>query len=266
MSYISPSLTLLISAVKKAANSLNRDFSEIEKLQSSVKNHKEFVVASYGKIERALRNELGKIRPDYAIVNDSASLKGTCFVVSPLDGLSNFAHGIAHFAVSVAVCENGVITSAVVYNPANDELFFAEKGKGAYKEGFRNHERLRVSSRKDLPDALIATLVSYKKDIKEYFDLNNRLVSATDNIRVFGSVALDLAYVASGKLDAAVSLANQFSGFAAGLLLVKEAGGYIYDVNQKDIRTENLSEVMDSGNLIAVNAELGKKVFELLNK
>lgn len=264
MSYISPNLTLLISAVKKAANALNRDFSEIERLQSSVKNHKEFVVSAYGKTERALRAELGKIRPDYAVITDNTSAKGSCFLVAPIDGLSNFAHGVPHFAVSVAVCENNVITSAVVYNPANDELFFAEKGKGAYKEGFRNHERLRVSSRKDLSDALVATQVNYKKELGDYLALHNKIVAAADNVRVLGAVSLDLAYVASGKFDAAISLANPLNGFAAGILLVKEAGGYIFDINQKDVRSESLSEVMDSGNLVAVNSELSKRVFEIL--
>lgn len=267
MSYLSPTLTVLISAVKKAANNLNRDFNEIEQLQSSVKTHKEFVVASYGKVERAIRMELAKVKPDYPIVADNAPRpKGAYFIVSPLDGLSNFAHGIAHFALSVAVFENDTITAAVVYNPASDEMFFAEKGKGAYKEGFRNHERLRVSGRKELSDALISTLVSYNSDIKDYMHIHNAIVSSTDNLRIFGSAALDLAYVAAGKLDAAVSLGNKTADIAAGLLLVKEAGGYIYDINQKDIRSENLSAVLASGNLVAVNAAMNTKVFDLLKK
>ena len=153
MSYLSPSLTLLINAVKKASGSLNRDFSEIEQLQSSVKGYKEFVVASYTKVSKALQVELGKIHPDYALVSEAEKLGAhNCYIVSPIDGLSNFAHGIPHFAVSVAVYENNTVTASVVYNPATDCLYFAEKGKGAYKEGFRNHERLRVSSRRDLKE------------------------------------------------------------------------------------------------------------------
>lgn len=164
MSYLSPSLTLLINAVKKASGSLNRDFSEIEQLQSSVKGYKEFVVASYTKVSKALQVELGKIHPDYALVSEAEKLGArNCYIVSPIDGLSNFAHGIPHFAVSVAVYENNTVTASVVYNPATDCLYFAEKGKGAYKEGFRNHERLRVSSRRDLKEALVATLVNYNE-------------------------------------------------------------------------------------------------------
>ena len=256
MSYLSPFMTLLINAVKKAASPLNRDFSEIEQLQSSVKSYKDFVVSAYGKVDRALRTELGRIKPDFPIaVDGQPKPKGSCFVVAPIDGLNNFAHGIPQFALSVAVFENGAVTAAIVYNPASDELFFAEKGKGAYKEGFRNHERLRVSARRELSEALISTLVSYKSDVAEYIKLH-----------VLGAVSLDLACVAAGRFDATVSLGNKFSEIAAGLLLVKEAGGYVLDMNQKDIRTENLSLVLESGNLIATNAELSKKVYELVHK
>lgn len=267
MSYLSPFMTVLISAVKKASNPLNRDFSEVEQLQSSVKSYKEFVVSSYGKVDRALRTELGKIKPDYPIaVEGQPKPQGPYFIIAPIDGLSNFAHGIARFAISVAVFEKDTVTAAVVYNPASDEMYFAEKGKGAYKEGFRNHERLRVSARKDLSDCLVSTLVNYKSDVKEYFELHNAVVKATDNVRIYGAVSLDLAYVAAGKFDAAVSFGNKFSEIAAGLLLVKEAGGYVLDINQKDIRSENLNLVLESGNLIATNAELSKKVYELINK
>ena len=257
MSYLSPFMTLLINAVKKAASPLNRDFSEIERLQSSVKSYKDFVVSAYGKVDRALRTELGRIKPDFPIaVDGQPKPKGSCFVVAPIDGLNNFAHGIPQFAISVAVFENGAVTAAIVYNPASDELFFAEKGKGAYKEGFRNHERLRVSARRELSEALISTLVSYKSDVAEYIKLHDSVVRAVDNVRVLGAVSLDLACVAAGRL----------SEIAAGLLLVKEAGGYVLDMNQKDIRTENLSLVLESGNLIATNAELSKKVYELVHK
>lgn len=265
MAYLSPNLTLLTAAVKKAAASIDRDFNEIEQLQSSVNSIKDFVVRTYGKINRTLQTELGKIHPDYPLVAEASKIpsQGGCYLVSPLDGLANFAHGMPYFAISVAVYENGVITSAVVYNPALDNMYFAEKGKGAFKEGYRNHERLRVSGRKDLADAFIGTLVSYDKNISEYESIQKSIVAACDNIRVSGSCALDLAYVASGKLDAHVSLNNRLADFAAGLLLVKEAGGYVYDLNQKDIRTENLAQVIASGNIIASNANLGKKVCEL---
>lgn len=264
--YLSPRISLLINAVKKAASIMDRDFNEIEQLQSSVKGYKEFVMGTYGKVTKSLQIELNKIHPDYPIVSEASKLpsSGNCWLVNPLDGLVNFAHGIPHFAVSVAAYEGGVITEAVVYNPALDNLYFAEKGKGAFKEGYRNHERLRVSSRKDLSEALIGTLVNYDKKVSEYDELQKKIVAGCDNARISGSCALDLAYVASGKLDAHVSLKNALSDYAAGLLLVKEAGGYFYDMNQKDIRSEDLNAVIHGGDIVVTNAELGKKICELL--
>ena len=123
---------------------------------------------------------------------------------------------------------------------------------------------LSVSSLTSLQ--IISTLVSYKSDVAEYIKLHDAVVRAADNVRVLGAVSLDLACVAAGRFDATVSLGNKFSEIAAGLLLVKEAGGYVLDMNQKDIRTENLSLVLESGNLIATNAELSKKVYELVHK
>jgi len=267
VAYLSPRMNLLITAIKKAASSLDRDFNEIEQLQSSVKGYKEFVLGSYGKVNKSLQFELGKIHPDYPLVDEVNKLpsKGGCFLVNPIDGLVNFAHGIPHFAISVAIYENAKIVCGVIYNPALDSLYFAEKGKGAFKEGYRNHERLRVSARKELSEAIIGTLVNYDKSVVEYDKIQNRIVSACDNIRVSGSCALDLAFVASGKLDAHVSLKNRLADYAAGLLLVKEAGGYIYDINQKDIRSENIDLVIGSGNLVVTNAELGKKVCGLFS-
>ena len=263
---MSPQMSLLINAVKKASSSMDRDFNEIEQLQSSVRGYKEFVFGAYTKVKKALFAELGKIHPDYPIVEETAKipLSGACWLVNPLDGLVNFAHGIPQFAISAAKYEAKQITCAVIYNPALDNLYFAEKGKGAFKEGYRNHERLRVSARKDLNEALIGTLVSYDKSLDEYENTQRQIVKACDNVRISGSCALDLAAVAAGKLDAHVSLNNKIADFAAGLLLVKEAGGYVYDIHQKDIRSENLELVLKSGNLVATNAELGKKVCELL--
>lgn len=267
MSYLTANMNMLMSVVKKAASSLSRDFNEIEKLQSSVKGHQEFVAAAVKKVEGSLRVELGKARPNYAFAEDGKPQPNTShFIISPLDGVVNFAHGIPHFSISVTTVENGVITAAVIYNPATDELYFAEKGKGAYKEGFRNHERLRVSFRKDLPECVFSTLISYKDNIAEYNAVRDRIVPEVNSLRVFGAASLDLAYVAAGKLDATVSLGNSLSDIAAGILLVKEAGGSVYELNQKDIRSEDVAAVLASGNIIACNANLGKKVYDLINK
>ena len=255
MSYISTNLNFLMTAVKKVANSLSRDFSEIEQLQSSLRGHQEFAKAAYERVSKGLRAELQKSRPNYAVVigAEDVPVKAPYFLVSPLDGLLNFMHGIPYFAVSLAVVENDVVTAAVIYNPATSDMYFAEKGKGTFKEGYRNHERLRVSSRKEVVDALIGA-----KD--------TALQYSAAGIRANGCLSLDLVYVASGKLDAVVSTENTPDMIAAGMLLVKEAGGSVYELNQKDIRSEDLASVLASGNIIAANAILGPKVHKLLNK
>lgn len=154
---------------------------------------------------------------------------------------------------------------AVVYNPATDELYFAEKGCGAFKEGFRNHERLRVSARKELPSALTAASAGLPN-----FRLSSRCWRLCCTIReacgLAGSLSLDLAYVAAGKLDAAVGLQSARSELLAGMLLVKEAGGLIRDLHARDIRSENLPEVLASGNIMALNPNLNTVLHDLLNK
>lgn len=267
MSYLSPILNVLITAIKKAGNNLTRDFSEIEKLQSSIKGHNEFVVSAFKKVEKTLSFELSKAKPEYPLIKDNdARPNGPHFLVSCIDGMDNFAHGIPHFAISIAVCENDAITAGVIYNPATDELYFSEKGSGAFKEGFRNHERLRVSACKDLAGAIVSTEVRFKENVSEYKKINDAILGETGSVRILGSSALDIAYVASGRFDASVSLANSVSSIAAGTLLLKEAGGYVLEINQKDIRSENLNEVLKTGNIMAVNANLSKKVYDLLNK
>ena len=271
MSYLSANLNMLINAVKKASASLNRDFSEVEKLQSSVRGYKEFVASAIKKVENNLQVELSKSRPNYAFAeNNKPQPSGPHFIVSALDGVVNFAHGIPYFAVSVATYENGQITAAVIYNPATEDCYFAERGRGAYKEGFRNHERLRVSARKDLSECMISarTLPLHENDheIAAARKIQAQIVPQVNSCRNFGSTALDLAYVAAGKLDAVVSSGNMASEIAAGLLLVKEAGGAVYDIDQKDIRSEDLDLILRSGDVIACNANVGKKISDLLNK
>lgn len=270
MSYLSANLNMLVGAVKKATASLNRDFSEIEQLQSSVRGYKEFVASALKKVEKNLRAELSKARPTYAYAEEGKPQpKGPHFIVSALDGIVNFAHGIPYFAVSVAVYENGQITAGVIYNPATEECYFAERGTGAYKEGFRNHERLRVSARKELGESMISAKIISTTDneaeIAGCRKVLSKLVPEVNANRNFGAVSLDLAYVAAGKLDAVVGSNNMSSSLAAGILLVKEAGGCILDMAQTDTRSENLDAVLHSGNIIACNANIGKKISDLLN-
>ncbi len=264
MAYISPLLTSIVEAVKKSASSIDRDFAELEKLQNSIKSIKSFVFNSYTRLEQNLKAELSKIRPDIPVLTTADKITvHSYFAISPIEGIVNFAHGNADFAVSVALIENDSLICAVIYNPAKDETFFAQVGKGAFKEGYRNHERLRVSSTKELNNALIASSSSVEKDAKALSKIHAQILDLTQNLRISGSIALDLAYLAGGKFDASVSLNNHPCSIAAGILILKEAGGIVRALKQKDIRIEDLSEIYKQGHLVATNFNLNQKIFEI---
>jgi myo-inositol-1(or 4)-monophosphatase len=265
MAYISPMLTNIVTAVKKASVNLNRDFSEIERLQNSVKGSLDFTKIAFDKIEKGLKNELSKVMGQMPIilVNEKAPKEGLFLSVSGIEGLANFAHGNPEFAISAALMNGAVVLAGVVYNPARDELFFAEKGKGAFKEGFRSHERLRVSARSELEGALVAVKPTMGDTALSAGIINNAMALCGD-VRVSGSVALDLAYVAAGKLDAVIAPDSMLASIAAGVLLVKEAGGMALDMAQKDTRTEELLKVLNSGNLMASSFNLSQKIAKIL--
>ena len=264
MPYISPLLTNIVEAVKASAVMLDRDFAELEKLQNSIKGNKPFVMRSYTKVEQNLKLELAKIRPDLPVFTPSAKVVGTSyFAVSPIEGLINFAHGNADFAVSAALIENGAVICGVVYNPVRDETFFAASGKGAFKEGARNHERLRVSATKDLETALVSSTSGFLKTPAKLSKIHSAVLQKTGGLRISGSVALDLAYLAGGKYDALISLDNHICSIAAGIVLLKEAGGSVRDCAQKDIRSEDIPLVFQTGNIVASNFNLSQKIFEV---
>ncbi len=254
MAYISPNLTAIANAVKKTSTALTRDFNELEHLQNSVHNDGRFAQRSYEKVIKTLTEELAKFKPAYGVVcrsQDAIPASNNYFLISPIDGYTNFAHGNGAFAVSVAMVENGVITAGVVYNPVYDELFFAEKGSGAFKEGFRSHERIRVAGNKAAEKSLIACPADATV-------LQNAL-ALSPNVIVKGSTALNLAYLASGKVDVAIAKNALPQEIAAGILLIKEAGGYVLALGETDVRSEDLNKVLFSGNLIACNEALRQK-------
>ena len=265
MAYISPMLTNIVTAVKKASVNLNRDFSEIERLQNSVKGSIDFAKIAFDKIEKGLKIEFAKTMPQMPVVmiNDKTPKEGLFLSVSAIEGLINFAHGHADFAISAALVNGTTVLAGVVYNPARDELFFAERGKGAFREGFRSHERLRVASRQDLDGALVAVKPTMN-DVELSAKIVNNTLALTRDVRVSGSVALDLAYVASGKLDAVIAPESSLASIAAGVLLVKEAGGMALDMAQTDTRSEELPKVLNSGNLVAVSFNLSQKIAKIL--
>src|SRR5215831_16517817 len=230
----SPILNVMGNAALKAARGLIRDFGEVEQLQVSVKGPGEFVSTADLRAERTLRAELTRARPGYTMLfEEGGATAGTHernrWIVDPLDGTTNFLHGIPHFAISIALERDGEIVAGVVYEPTRDEMFAAEKGFGAYV----NDRRLRVSARRQLGDAVIGTGMPYGPRTGEpgYGDTLAAIMSATSGVRRMGAAALDLAYV------------------AAGLLLVREAGGYVSDL-------AGGHEMMTTGDVLAANDHL----------
>lgn len=232
MAVRSPLINVMTGAALKAARGLIRDFGEVEQLQVSVKGPGDFVSTADIKAEKTLRAELGKARPGFSfLMEESGSTEGQDehhrWIVDPLDGTTNFLHGIPHFAISIALERDGEIVAGVVYEPLRDEMFWTEKGAGAYV----NDRRLRVSGRRNLSDAVIGTGIPFRErgDHALYLDTLNVVMATTSGVRRFGAAALDLAYVAAGRLDGFWEFGLSPWDIAAGILLVREAGGYVTD-------------------------------------
>jgi myo-inositol-1(or 4)-monophosphatase len=230
-------LNVMIKAARKAGRTLKRDFGEIENLQVSLKGPANFVTAADRKAEETLRDELLTARPGYGFLGEEGGrVEGTdkthTWVVDPLDGTSNFVHGIPHFAISIALEREGTVVAGVIYNPANDDLFTAERGKGS----FLNDKRLRVAARRRLADSVIACGLPHlgRGDLV----LGAREIAAVQpqvaGLRRFGAASLDLAWVAAGRLDGYWERNLSAWDIAAGVIMVREAGGYVTDLDGKD--------------------------------
>jgi len=245
-------LNVMANAALKAARGLIRDFGEVEQLQVSVKGPGEFVSTADLKAERILRAELTRARPGYALLfEESGATAGPDqrhrWIVDPLDGTTNFLHGIPHFSISIALERDGEIVAGVVYEPTRDEMYSAEKGFGAYV----NDRRLRVSGRRQLGEAVIGTGMPFgaRADQPGYVDSLASIMSATSGVRRMGSAALDLAYVAAGHYDGFWEFGLAPWDIAAGILLVREAGGYVSDM-------AGGHEMMTTGDVLAANDHL----------
>ena len=245
MNSISPNLNLMIKACEKASKILIRDFGELENLQVSKKGPKDFVTNSDKKTEKVLINELTKNKKKYSILSEEIGFiknddNDYVWVIDPIDGTTNFLHGIPHFCISIGLKFKEEIISGIIFDPIKNEIFYAEKNQGAF---FNNH-RIRVSKRKNLDECLFATN-------------KNGLSSADLNARIFGSAALDLAYVASGRIDGYFQNGLNLWDIAAGTLIVKEAGGI---VNNYDLeKTNNIK-------LVASSENINQKMLKRLNK
>ena len=217
---ISPNLNVMIKAAEKASKSIIRDFGEVEKLQVSKKGLHDFVTKTDKHVEKILIEELSKAKKNYSFLSEEAGSienvdKENIWIIDPIDGTTNFLHGIPHFAISMALLSKDEIISGVIFDPIKDEMFFAERNKGA----FLNNFRLRVSSKNSIDDCL--------------FSSNHEgLKFSKLNMRCSGSAALDLAYVASGRLDGYFQNKINLWDVAAGTILVREAGGIVNNLNQ----------------------------------
>ncbi len=252
MARASPVINIMASAARKAARGLNRDFGEVEQLQVSVKGPGDFVSTADLRSERTLKTELSRARPGYGLLLEEGGVSEGSdphhrWIVDPLDGTTNFLHGIPHFAISIALERDGEIVAGLVYEPTRDEMFWAEKGIGAYL----NDRRLRVSGRRQLGEALIATGIPFggRGDQPTYLATLLRVAAATGGVRRLGAAALDLAYVAAGRYDGYWEFGLFPWDIAAGLLLVREAGGFVSDL-------AGGQEMLTSGNVLAANSHL----------
>lgn len=223
-------LNVMVKAVHKAARRLVRDFGEVEQLQVSMKGPDNFVSTADKQAEKTLYEELVYARPDYGfIMEESGVIEGKDsefrWIIDPLDGTRNFLHGIPHFAISVALEKAGEIIAGIVYDPIRDEMFSAEKGQGA----FLNRHRLRVSSRKNLHEALLVTGLPLRNSasLDHALDRLQNLKNHIQGIRYFGATSLDLAYVAAGRFEAFWRGGSKIWDIAAGIILIREAGGRV---------------------------------------
>ena len=244
MQSISPHLNIMIKASEKASKVLIRDFGEVEKLQVSNKGPTDFVTNADLKAEKIIIEELKKAKPNYSILSEEKGLENNkdskTWIIDPIDGTINFLHGIPHFAISIALKDNNEIIAGIIYDPIKDEMFYAEKNNGA----FFNNQRIRVSKKNNLPECLFVT----GGEIESKYDFS---------FRKSGSAALDLAYVAAGRYDGYFQKNLKIWDIAAGMIILKEAGGLINDIDvfsHKEIK------------IIASNPDINSKLIEKLTK
>ena len=253
-------LNVMVSAAMKAGRALARDFGEVENLQVSRKGPGDFVSAADRKAEEIIRAELEKARPGYSfLMEESGAHKGTDeqhrWIVDPLDGTANFLHSIPLFAISIALESQGQLVAGVILNPVTDELYVAEKGRGA----FLNDRRLRVSARRDLPDAVIATGVPHlgRGDHARFMAELKAVMGEVSGIRRAGAASLDLAWTAAGRYDAYWEHDLSPWDVAAGILMVREAGGFVTDLDDRD-------RIFETGSICAGTEEIRRDLLKLV--
>jgi myo-inositol-1(or 4)-monophosphatase len=256
----SPLLTVMINAARKASRAIRRDFGEVESLQVSQKGPANFVTRSDQRAEQTIREELSKARPQWSfLMEESGRTEGVdnshCWIVDPIDGTTNFIHGIPHFAISIALLKANELVAGMIYNPITDELFAAERGRGAYL----NDRRMRVAARRDLHDAVIACGIPHlgRGDHAQFRRELAQVQAKAAGIRRFGAAALDLAFVAAGRFDGYWERGLKAWDIAAGIVIVREAGGMAGDI-------DGAADVLATGDIMAANSELYPQIAQEL--
>ncbi len=262
-------INVIWRAAERAARGLIRDFGEVENLQVSRKGAADFVSNADTDAEKILVGELSKARPGWGFIMEEGGViapsesDGPSWIIDPLDGTTNYLHGIPQFAISIAaidkpVKQGGKIVAGGILDPIRNEFFFAEAGKGA----FLNDRRIRVAGRKQMGDALIATGIPFmgrgdQQDHDKYLNELRAIMATTSGIRRFGSAALDLAWLAAGRFDGFWEHGLEIWDIAAGVLIVREAGGMVSDHQAR-------SKVLESGNIVAGNSSMHSGLLKLL--
>ena len=262
MSRRPPIINVMAKAAFRAARPLGRDFGEVEPLQVSHKGPSDFVSTADLKVERSLFEQLSYSHPEIGFLMEEQGVRGNPnapkrWIIDPLDGTLNFLHGLPHFAISIALEEQGELTAAIVYDPIRDELFWAAKGEGA----FVNHRRIRVSSRVKMAEALLATGIPWasRKDHAAFSDELLAIMPKVAGIRRWGVASLDLAYVADGRYDGFWETQLKPWDIAAGILIVREAGGLVSEL-------DGGQDMVKSGSILASNEKLYDQLSEILGK
>lgn len=255
-------INVMVRAAEKAARTLVRDFGEVEQLQVSKKGPADFVSSADLAAEKTIRAELSKARPDFGWLMEESGKGGPAdarsrWIVDPLDGTTNFLHGVPHWAISIAAETDGAVVAGVIYDPVKDELFWAERGQGA----FMNSKRLRVSGRRSLDVALIATGMPFKghKSGPHYAAELDLVMGEVAGVRRFGSAALDLAYVAAGRYDGFWEYGLSPWDCAAGVIIVTEAGGFVREV-------DGGTNPIFGPSILAANGDLGRPLGDLIRR
>jgi myo-inositol-1(or 4)-monophosphatase len=255
-------INVMVQAAMKAGRSLARDFGEVQNLQVSLKGPGDFVSQADRKAEEIIHADLSKSRPDYTfLMEESGEVPGSDsqhrFIVDPLDGTTNFLHGIPLFAVSIGLERQGQLIAGVIYNPAMDELYTAERGGGA----FLNDRRLRVGARRKLSDCVIGTGIPHLggKNHGNYLIELRHVMAEAAGVRRIGAAALDLAYVAAGRLDGFWEAWLKPWDMAAGILMIREAGGFVSDATGG-------TDMLDTGSVVAGNETIQKALLQTIRK